>query len=351
MSAGEERAAGGDRGSRTGGSGFRAWLLLDADRPVVAASVAALLLLALVVPEAIAPGLLAGALEAGDPVETLFQALIAGIVTGVTLVVTITQLVLSQELGAAGDQRERMRRALAFQEDLEETLDADVSPPEPASFLDWLVRATRERARALREAASGEPEDYRERVDRLVEAVEGDSSVVTDRLEDAEFGTFQVIRAALDYDYSWKIHLCRRLRVEHGDGLGEESGRALDGLLEALRFFGPAREHFKTLYFQWELTNLSRRIVYAAVPALLCAIGTTLYAGRWPATGTVLFGLEARIWLVCASAVVALVPFLLLLSHMLRIVTVTQRTLAIGPFVLRRTDRDRVPARAAEASG
>ncbi len=45
-------------------------------------------------------------LTRGDPVETLFQALITGTITAVTLVLTLNQLVLSQELGAVGDLRD-----------------------------------------------------------------------------------------------------------------------------------------------------------------------------------------------------------------------------------------------------
>jgi len=36
---------------------------------------------------------------------------------------------------------------------------------------------------------------------------------------------------------------------------------------------------------------------------------------------------------------VSLVPFAILLSYILRIITVTKRTLSIGPFILRETDR------------
>jgi len=36
---------------------------------------------------------------------------------------------------------------------------------------------------------------------------------------------------------------------------------------------------------------------------------------------------------------VSMLPFTLLLSYILRIVTVTKRTLSIGPFILRETDR------------
>ena len=351
MSDGTAGRPGGAVDTRVPGGTVRAWIVLEAHRWSVAAAICGLLMVALLVPSLASPEAASALLAAGDPVETLFQALVAGIVTGVTLVVTITQLVLSQELGAAADQRERMRGALAFQEDLEGALDRGVSPPQPAAFLGWLVEGIRERAETLRDGVRGSEDALARWIDGFVDDVCEDAALAGERLEGAEFGTFQVVHAALDYNYSWKIHLCRRLRAEHGGALGEETRGALDRLLEALGFFGPAREHFKTLYFQWELTNLSREIVYVAVPALVVAIGTLLHVDAVLALPATVLGLGAGVWAVTAGAVISLLPFVLLLSYMLRIATVTQRTLAMGPFVLRRTDRDRELVRGLDAVG
>ncbi len=46
----------------------------------------------------------------------------------------------------------------------------------------------------------------------------------------------------------------------------------LNELKIALSMFGPAREHVKTLYFEWALVTLSQLILYAAIPALAVAI-------------------------------------------------------------------------------
>jgi len=72
-------------------------------------------------------------------------------------VLTLSQLVLSQELGAAGDQRERMAGAMAFREDVADTIGTDVSPAEPSAFLRSLVRATGEQATDIEGALAGEP--------------------------------------------------------------------------------------------------------------------------------------------------------------------------------------------------
>ena len=324
---------------RVPGSRLRLWLLLEADRWVVAAVPLVAVFGALVVLGAVGPVPLREGLAGADPIETLFQAFVTAIITGVTLVVTINQLVLSQELGAVGDQRERMEEAMAFRRDVEATLDAPVSPPEPSAFLRAIVDAARARAAAVR-AAAGEGDDAAcDRVDDYVDGLIEHAEDVSDRIEDAQFGTFGVVFSALDFNYSWKIYEARRLRHDHASDLPEEAVAALDDLIEVLEFFGPAREHVKTLYFQWELVDLSRSMLYASVPALLVAIGGILYLD---APGTITggtAGVANLVWIVSAAATVALVPFAVLLAYVLRIATVAKRTLAIGPFILRESAR------------
>jgi len=71
----------------------------------------------------------------------------------VTLVLTLSQIVLSQELGAVGDQRERMEGAMDFRADAADAADEDVAPAEPSVFMRDLVAATCEQADALAAAA------------------------------------------------------------------------------------------------------------------------------------------------------------------------------------------------------
>jgi hypothetical protein len=335
-------SAGGDdadtmRG-RAGENRWKLWLLLNADRWVVSTCVLAVLFGSLMVVGAVAPVPLRDVLGQGDPSETLFQALVTAIITGVTLVVTITQLVLSQELGAVGDQRERMEGSMQFRSDVADVVDAPVGPPEPAAFLRALVDATQARATELSDAVEGS-EGVETQVQRYTESLNRNANQVQERLADAQFGTFGVVYAALDYNYSWKIYEGQRLQSEYGDALPADAHEALDGVLETLRLFGPAREHIKTLYFQWELTNLSRTVLYAAVPALVVAISGLLYLDA-PGTITgVTLGIDNIVWVVNAATAAALAPFVVLLSYVLRIATIAKRTLAIGPFILRETDR------------
>jgi hypothetical protein len=325
---------------RVGGSRTKLWLLLDADRRVITAIPLGLVFVSLVLLGVLDPAPLSRAMDTSDPIETVFQGFLTAIITGVTLVVTINQLVLSQELGAVDDQRERMAGAMEFREDVEATIEAPIVPPEPSSFLRAIVEVTRTRANALEDAVSeSRNEQFIERTEDYVDSLAGNAEAVGNKLDGAQFGTFDVLFAALDYNYSWKIYEARRLRNEHEQSLTDETDDAFEGLIEVLEFFGPAREHFKTLYFEWELINLSRAMLYSAVPALIVILGMMLFVDDpGSVTGTT-FGVENVVWVASAASTVALLPFMLLLSFILRIATVAKRTLSIGPFILRESAR------------
>lgn len=272
------------------------------------------------------------------PSRYIFQALVSALVTGVTLVVTITQLVLSQELGPLGSQRERMSDSMGFRDDIEEYFGA-ISPPEPESFLQALIENSRERAESLQQVVEGTAnseleDDVNQFTDHLIEHAEQ----VSEKLEDRTFGEYAVVEAALDYNYSGKIYDTRRIRDEYGDDLSENEQRALIDLLHVLSFFGPARQYIKTLYFQWQLADLSRYIIYVTITALAITAALGLYLSPSMFPGSTL-GVDNLVWTVSFGLTIGLVSFLLLSMYLIRLATIAKRTLAIGPFILRDSER------------
>ena len=319
---------------RVPGSRWRLWLLLGADRRVLTGLILGIVFLVLVGLDQHSSVQLRSLMAGSDPVETLFQALVTAIITGVTLVVTLSQLVLSQELGAAGDQADRMDGAMEFRRDVESRIESDVSPPDPASFLQSIVEAAGREGAALAETV-GRNDDGG--IAAFADDLVADGDAVASDLDGAQFGTFEVVYAALNFDYAGKIYEARRLRANAD--VDDAVDAALDEIVAALTQFGAAREHVKTLYFQWELIDLARTIVYVAVPALVISIGMLLYGTDPGVVPGQYLGVEGVVWLVAATTTVAVAPFVLLLVYILRIVTVAKRTLAIGPLVLRETVR------------
>jgi hypothetical protein len=50
-------------------------------------------------------------------------------------------------------------------------------------------------------------------------------------------------------------------------------------------------------------------------------------------------GIDNLVWIVSAGSAAGSLPFLFLTAFILRLVTITKRTLAIGPFILRSAGR------------
>nr|WP_256402003.1 hypothetical protein [Haloarchaeobius litoreus] len=323
---------------RSGKSRTKLWLLLRANRLVVSSVLTCAVFVAFVIAVAFLNPPFSRQIESGDMIDTMFSTMITVIVTGTTLVVTIGQLVLSQENGPLGDQRERMSNAMDFREFTEELIGSP-SPADPSEFLRQIIGVTAQRTTALRESVGeNDDENLREEVEEFAESVTGNAETVREQLEGAQFGSFDVVFAALNFNYSWKIFQVERLANEYEASLTEEEHGLLADLKTALSLFGPAREHIKTLYFQWALINLSQMILYAAVPALAVAgiMVAVVDAGTFP--GSTL-GLDHIILVVGGAFAVTLVPFMLFVSYVLRIVTIAKRTLAIEPLILRESQR------------
>lgn len=322
---------------RAAQSRAKLWFFLQADRRVVVG-----ILLGIVFGTLVSVGYLyspaESAIRTSDSVDTLFQGLLTATITVVTLVLTVNQLVLSQELGAVKDQRKRMEGAMEFRKDVADVVQTPVSPSRPAQFLRALIDVSGQHAEELRNSIPNTAnEELRREVEDITDSLIGNADQVSKGLDNARFGEFDVVSSALNFNYSWKIFAARRIHERYSDELDKTGTEALEQLIEALQLFGPAREHFKTLYFQWELINLSRRILVASILSLLVAGGMVIFFND-ATYSVVIFDVKTLVVAVAAAATISLVPFLILLAYVMRIATVAKRTLSIGPFILRETE-------------
>jgi ABC-type spermidine/putrescine transport system permease subunit II len=344
---------------RAGESTAKLRLYVEANRRAVVAGLFVAVLLVLLAIAYGVPGA-AGAARSDTAIDTLFQALVTATITGVTLVLTLNQLVLSQELGAAGDQRERMEKAVSFRDDAADALALPVSPAVPSRFVRAFVERLGDRARDLRAAVGGptrsgshegggpgdgagpvggdEDRTLTQEVDDFVDGIEAEVEHVAPALRDAQFGEFEVLSAALDLDYARQQFAARRIRAEYEDALSSDALAILDDVVDLLGLYGVAREHFKTLYFQWTLIDLSQDILLAALPALVVSASMVVFFNPSAVPARVV-GLDPLPAILAAAITVAALPFLVLLAYVLRVATVTKYTLSIGPFLLRSADR------------
>ncbi|ELY43899.1 hypothetical protein [Natronorubrum tibetense] len=319
-------------------SRLKLWLLLSANRTIVTVVLSVVFFALFVgVGSQLEPPL-SVLLEERGVIETLFSAMIGALITGVTLVVTISQLIISEENGPLGEQHRRMSETMDFRDHVTD-LVGKPSPADPSALLRNLINATDSRAEQFQASVDGvDDQELADEVEEFTESLTGNADTVREKLDGAQFGTFEVLNAALDYNYSWKIFQLERLEDDYEDALDDDHRDAIDELRTALVMFGPAREHVKTLYFQWELIDLSRLILYVAMPALLVAGSVFTFVDASTAPGTTA-GVENVLWIVAVGFTITLIPFFLLTAYVLRIATAAKRTLAIGPLILRSSQR------------
>ncbi|WP_123537024.1 hypothetical protein [Halosimplex salinum] len=311
------------------------WLLLSGNRLVIAGLMAIAFFLVFTTGVYIIRPSLYQVDAEGDLAERLFSTMIIVIVTGTTLVVTFGQLILTQEHGPLGDQFERLEGAMAFRELASKLIDGPCST-KPSIFLTDILEATSDRAEALQEFDDTGNEQLNTDLQDLSDGTVKNAGDVISQLEDAEFGTFKVVFAALNFDYSWKMFQVERIVDEYEDDLTTEHVDGLEELKEALMLYGPAREYIKTVYFQWSVIGLSQVVLTMAVPALILA-GTMLVSLDGKTFPNETMGVENVIPVTGASFSLSLLPFMTLISYIFRIFTVAKRTLAIDPLIPRQS--------------
>lgn len=326
------------------------WFLLTGDRRVVVVTLLCSVYLALLPVGLFAPGTVNPLLAERGSVAALLNTLLSGVILLVSIVVSVASLVVSQELSPVGRQRERIEQSREFRRQTEEVLDREVSPAEPAAFLRAITRAVLTKAQAFDDAVSGRPGghpgvdeavegDLQSEVDAFLETVAADTERVNRTLRSAEFGTFELLLAAMEYDYAQQLYALRRLRSRHGAQLSEEATAAVEDLMDALEYFLAAREYFKSLYYEREFATLSSDLLYVSLPAIVVVSYAILAVDLQFIDGATL-GISHVLLFAGAAYTVALGPFAVLTAYVLRVAAVAKKTLSAGPFILGRDGED-----------
>lgn len=314
------------------------WVLFAGDRWVVTAGLTSAVFVLTLLVGLFGPVSVRSFLGRGvSPAQALLE-LLKGIVTIVTIVLSVNQLVLSPELGPASAQQESLEDALDLRKATERRLYSEVSPMSPGPFLRAVADVVAEDATRLRELVDDrDPSDG----DILAFADEtlDDAESTSAELSDARYREFEVVPAAMRFATSGKITTARRLRGAHADALSESQREALDEFVERLKLFATARAYFKTTYIRSEYISFSQALLLLGLPCLLGSFYATqiYHPGVFP--GETL-GVDNGLWFVSAAVTVTLVPFTVLIAYVSRLATVSQSMLFIGPFTVGRDGSD-----------
>ncbi|MDS0476630.1 hypothetical protein [Natrinema sp. 1APR25-10V2] len=310
------------------------WLLFDGNRERVATALLAAVFSVLLVMGGIWPIEYQSLLEETTMVQTVFNTLLSGTILLVSIVVSIAAVGISQELTSLGDQSERVETTIDFQSQLEEQDIVDVSPARPGQFTAVVLRSIKARADELQRLDGAGNREYRDEVDRLQADIHANTEEVLTTLARVPNGSTDELLTGLNYDSSWQLYQSRRILTKYGDQLTTAEKRVIEDIMDTLRTLMVCREYFKTLYYKLELSDLSTTLLTVSLPAIIFItyVLLALDSGLFP--DVTVFGYTPLTVFISFAYTIALAPYAVLTSYVLRAANVTNRTPEEGPFVL-----------------
>lgn len=319
-------------GTRIGAEGSKLhsameWLLIDGNR----LSVTAGLVIAVFALLSVCYWLGVISFVNDNSMTRVASGMIAGTFSLVTLVVSINQLILSNEFSTAGEFRDELDGILQFRHDIENVTGVPATPASPSKVFALLAHAVDDHASTLSDHVADDPDgEVSELVQRYLNQVDRSTQHLEEEVEAATFGTFNTISAVINFNDAWLIYAATHIRNAHEETFSEEALAEFDRLLEALQQITVAREHFVTTYMQRELTRFSQLTIYFGLPSVLSAVFLGfLYADLRGLS----IGFEYAPSVVIALVTIVVTPLALLASYILRTATVAHRTTSVGPMI------------------
>jgi hypothetical protein len=301
------------------------WLLLRADRKRF--TVVTVLAIVLVVATLVSSGVLA--VGPDSQVATIFgSGLISGLLTLMTIALSINQLVLSRVFGTPAGLADRLEGARELLRKVEGLADRPSSPNDPAAFLSMIAVTLSGRAADLltrRESTDWSPPP--EVTSALRDLVEYGQNI--DEAVDEQTTVATALSAVIGTEYAVNMVAVHHVLNEHAATFPADVQREFQALEELLESIAIVRQFYKTIALQQDFAQLSRLIVYSGFVALLTALTLTLVYR----TNSVTLPPSVLPLLVSLGLGVVLTPLVVFVVYILRAATVARQTISVGPFV------------------
>ena len=312
------------------------WVLLEANRLAVTGALLTFMFSALMAVGWIWPFEMQQVLTETPAVQTILSSLLSGIILLVSIVVSINSIVLSHDITSMDAQESRIHGVMEFRRDIGDLTESGESPTDPASFLSLMASVIHDRATAVQDASTGSDEELARDIQKYVDEVLKTVEPLDHQSDSASGAEFGILWLGLEADYGTFMDRSRMLRSSHGGELSETFGERLDGLVQAFQLFAVGKEYFKTIYYTQEVSQLSRTLLVISLPSILVTATAILAINAQLLPEVWVFGFPPLMSFVATVFTVALAPFLVLTSYMLRLSTVAQRTAGAGPFSVQR---------------
>jgi hypothetical protein len=301
------------------------WLFLEGDRRILATG----LIVAVVglVGSLVSVGVVA--VGADSSVAGVFgSGLTAGVVTLLTIALSINQLILSRLFGSLHQLTDRMDGSRDLRGRVAELAGQHSSANDPAAFLCLVTTTVSDRATTALSIIERTDADPPVALTRALEEIAAYGRSIDAQVEPGT-AIVSVLGVIVGPEYAINMTAVRHLRNEYAESLPANARTELRALDELLEFVGVVRQFFKTIALQQDLAALSRLLIYSGLIALLVSVSMTLVYQTDSAT---LSPSTLRIVVPVALGVV-IAPFALFAAYILRAATIAYRTISVGPFI------------------
>ncbi|WP_218644793.1 hypothetical protein [Natronomonas gomsonensis] len=311
-------------------------MFLSGDRRVLALVTEVVILLALLMVGTVWEFEMERLVTETRAVQTLFNTLLGGIILFVSVVLSINTAALAQEFAPLQVKLASIEDSIDFQIELEELVEDGVSPAGLQPFLQYVIEAIHSETDSIRTTDnSTTDEQARANLLAFADDIETRLSQIERRIRQSDPRVSILLLSTLDYPYARHINVTRRLKATHGDALTESDHDSLATLLRILTILASGREYFTTLYFKRELRNLSSSLLILSLPVIVFTSYVLLAMDTGLFPRTTLPGVRSRLLYVNLAFVIALSPYVLLSSYMLRMLTVSKHSLESTVFTLK----------------
>lgn len=295
------------------------WVILDGNRVVIAAGISALVglfVFGLVSFDVVRVG-------SGSQLPTLLgSGLTSGLLTLVTVALSINQLILSRVFDSPNTLANRLSGTSEFRETVEDIAGVSAAPNDPAKFLALVGTTLDDRVDALRDALDDPNAEFEHYLDCLESYADGlaDARTQSD-------STTDLLATLLGPGYADNIVVTAHLQDAYD--VTDDASEHLDAVQQLLESVAVTRQFFKTLAIQQDLARLSRMLVYVGLLSLLVILWLTLSY----TSSAVAIPAAYRPYAVSGGLAVIVSPLAILVAYMLRVATIALFSVSVGPFV------------------
>lgn len=319
-----------------GGQGIQLtrWLLLEANRLAATGILMAVTFVSILAAGSVWTFEIRRLLTETEAVQTVLNTFLGGVILLVSIVVSINSIFLSYDITPVGAQESRIEGTIEFRRELDQIVGSDESPTDPASFLQVMAEAIQERAEAMKAVTEDADQELAGDIEAHVESILETADSLEEALNRTEGAEFGILWLGFESDYGSFINRTRNLASRYHD-TSVESTDQFDDMIQVFELFATGQEYFKTLYYSREISELSRTLLIISLPSILITAVMILAINAGLLPNIQVFDLSPLLMFVAATFTIALAPYLVLTSYMLRVATVANRTAKIGPFTLR----------------